>query len=324
MTLAKIYRQQKKKLSVIERELKLAVTSRHPLVEQAAEELIQAGGKRIRPMLALVTAEYGDSSSSQVIDAAVTLELIHMASLVHDDVVDNSDLRRGQPTVKAKWDNRFALFTGDFIFARAIERISGLANAQAQRIVSKVIRDLSLGEIEQINQLFHEDQNLRCYLLRIKRKTALLMALSCQLGALAAGCSDDFSHRLYYFGYFIGMSFQITDDILDFVGSEQELGKPAGSDLRNGNLTLPTLYAIRGSQQIKDKVSRVLSGSADDASAWDDLIASIRTSGAIEQSEQLSERYLNKATAIVDSLPTTNRATASLRAIAAYIGDRKN
>lgn len=324
MTLVQIYSQQKKNLSVIEKELRRSVSSDHPMIESAAADLIKAGGKRIRPLLALLVSEYGDPKRQDVIDAAVTLELIHMASLVHDDVVDNSDLRRGQPTVKAKWDNRFAMFTGDFIFARAIERISHLENPEAHRVISKVIRDLSLGEIEQIKQLYHSEQNLRCYLLRIKRKTALLMALSCQLGALASGCTFMLSRRLYYFGYFIGMSFQITDDILDFTGSEKELGKPAGSDLRNGNLTLPTLYAIWANPEIRKRVDSVLSDPEKDEKAWRQVIHDIRYSGAIERSEQLSRRYLEKAMKILSDLPESKRATSALKEIAAYIGKRKN
>lgn len=321
MTLAQIYAEQKKSLKLIEKKLELALEAPHPILNQAALDLLKAGGKRIRPLLVLLSAQYGDPDRKEVIDAAVTLELIHMASLVHDDVVDDSDLRRGKPTVKARWDNRVAMYTGDYIFARAIELIAAFDHPEAHQVISKVIRDLSLGEIDQIKDLYNWRQNLRCYLLRIKRKTAILMALSCQLGAFSAGCTDAVAKKLYYFGYFLGMSFQITDDILDFVGTEKQLGKPAGSDLRNGNITLPVFYALRDSRLYQSIVSIIESDEPSDQE-WRSVIDSIRDYGAIQAAENLSDRYLEKAIAKLHELPQLP-ATRSLKEIAEYIGTRK-
>ncbi|MFT8871132.1 MAG: polyprenyl synthetase family protein [Sporolactobacillus sp.] len=321
MAIAQIYSRQKKNLSRIEEQLKMSVASEHRYIEQAALDLIDAGGKRIRPLLTLLAARFGDPQRTEVLDAAVALELIHMASLIHDDVVDNSDLRRGKPTVKARWDNRFAMFTGDFIFSRAIERISHFQSVPAHRQISKVICELSLGEIDQIRALFQPDQNLRCYLRRIKRKTALLMALSCQLGALAAGCDERLARRLYYFGYFLGMSYQITDDVLDMTGNAKQLGKPAGSDLRNGNLTLPTLFAIYDNEELCNRVSKAL---ADVKHAdWPAVITGIVESNALCRAQRLSDLYLRKAEAMLAQLPSDNHATRELREIANYIGRRK-
>lgn len=293
----------------------------HPLLSEASLDLLRAGGKRIRPVLVLLAAQYGDPDRKEVLDSAVTLELIHMASLVHDDVVDDSELRRGKPTVKAKWDNRVAMFTGDYIFARAIELISGFDHVQAHRMISKVIRDLSLGEIDQIRDLYNLNQNLRAYLLRIKRKTAILMALSCQLGGYASGCSLERSEKLYYFGYCLGMSYQITDDILDFVGTEKQLGKPAGSDLRSGNITLPAFYALKDHHLHDAVVSLVQSDQASDED-WKALIQAICASDAMTQSEQVSDRYLEKACQVLRQLPACP-ATEALEEIAGYVGTRK-
>jgi heptaprenyl diphosphate synthase len=243
-----------------------------------------------------------------------------MASLVHDDVVDDSGLRRGKPTVKAKWDNRVAMFTGDYIFARAIELISRFDHVQAHRMISKVIRDLSLGEIDQIRDLYNLNQNLRAYLLRIKRKTAILMALSCQLGGYASGCSLSLSGKLYYFGYCLGMSYQITDDILDFVGTEKQLGKPAGSDLRSGNITLPAFYALQD-RQLHDAVAALLKSDQASDEEWQALIQAICASDAIARSEQLSDRYLDKARKVLKQLPQIP-ATKALEEIAGYVGTR--
>ncbi|MDD9148657.1 MULTISPECIES: polyprenyl synthetase family protein [unclassified Sporolactobacillus] len=321
MALASIYAEQKNNMKAIENRLEKALEAPHPILSEASMNLLRAGGKRIRPLLALISAQYGDPTRPEIIDSAATLELIHMASLVHDDVIDDSDLRRGKPTVKAQWDNRVAMYTGDFIFARAIEIISGFKSPEAHRLLSRVIRDLSLGEIDQIKDLYNWKQNLRCYLLRIKRKTAILMALSCQLGALSSGSDAAVARRLYYYGYFLGMSYQITDDILDFVGTDKQLGKPAGSDLRNGNITLPTYYALQ-KQDLHNRIVAILESENPSENDWNAVIDLIRDSGAIEASERLSDRYLQKAKDILDQLPAA-KATHSLREIAEYIGKRR-
>ncbi|MCL1631831.1 polyprenyl synthetase family protein [Sporolactobacillus sp. CPB3-1] len=321
MTLTSIYLEQKKNLNKIEKQLESALKATHPVIHEAALDLLRAGGKRIRPLLVLLCAQYGDASRKAVYDSAVTLELIHMASLVHDDVVDDSDLRRGKPTVKAQWDNRVAMFTGDFIFAKAVELIAAFDHKEAHLHISRIIRDLSLGEIDQIKELYHVEQNLRVYLRRIKRKTALLLALSCQLGALSSGCSSDIGLKLYYFGYYLGMSYQMTDDILDFVGTEEQLGKPAGDDLRHGNITLPTYFAIHN-HGLSSVIRGVLALKDTKATQWNAVIQSIRDCGAIQDSERLSGAYLRKAIETLDRLPKI-RATRSLKEIADYIGKRK-
>ncbi|BBN98940.1 polyprenyl synthetase family protein [Sporolactobacillus terrae] len=320
MTLSRIYLEKKSKLKSVERELESVLSVANPLLSEASLDLLKAGGKRIRPLLTLLCAEYGDAERKAVKDSAVMLELIHMASLVHDDVVDDSDLRRGKPTVKAQWNNRVAMFTGDFIFAKAIELISDVDNLEVHRSISRVIRDLSLGEIDQIKELYHWKQNLRTYLRRIKRKTALLMALSCQLGALSSGCSSEIGLKLYYFGYYLGMSYQITDDILDFIGTKKQLGKPAGGDLRNGNITLPTYFAMN-QYGLRNSIRKVLENKNPSHEQWDAVIHSIRASGAIRDSEQLSNAYLQKGIDLLEQLPQV-KVTHALRVIADYIGTR--
>lgn len=321
MTLAQIYKEHKRILRKTEKKIESALNAPHPILHTASLDLLNAGGKRIRPLLAILAAQYGDPGKKEVVSAAASLELIHMASLVHDDVVDDSDIRRGEPTVKAKWDNRVAMYTGDFMFAKAIELISTVDNPEAHRLISKVIRDLSLGEIDQIRDLYRWQQNIRCYLLRIKRKTALLMALSCQLGALAAGCTSADSKKMYYYGYFIGMSYQITDDLLDFTGSEKQLGKPAGSDLRSGNITLPTYFALK-EEPLRRRIVALVEADRPDDAAWQDVIDSIKNSEAIARSKEISDLYLRKAEGMLSRLPQ-KKVTDDLKEIVDYIGARK-
>lgn len=306
-------------ISMIEKELEETINADSQLLRQASLHLLKAGGKRIRPVFVLLGGKFGNYDINVIKDVAVSLELIHMASLVHDDVIDDAELRRGQPTIKAKWDNRIAMYTGDYIFARALELMTEIENPLAHQILSETIVELSVGEIEQIKDKYNFDQNLRNYLLRIKRKTALLIAASCQLGAVVSGVKDEDHRKLYRFGYYVGMSFQITDDVLDFTGTEKELGKPAGGDLLQGNITLPVLYAMED-EAIRNKILTVHEGM--DRNELDEILKLIQASGAIERSLEISDRYLEKALAILDELPA-NKAKKSLRDIAKFIGKRK-
>ena len=165
-----------------------------------------------------------------------------MASLVHDDVIDDSDMRRGLETVKAQWDNRIAMYTGDFIFSRALTSIGEIEIPAVHQLLAETMLEICKGEIIQIDHQRKINQTMRDYLRRIKRKTALLLSSSCELGALVSGADPAIVRKLRRFGYFAGMAFQIVDDILDITSTDEELGKPAGSDLLNGHLTLPILY----------------------------------------------------------------------------------
>jgi heptaprenyl diphosphate synthase len=319
MKLNRMYSFLKTDIDEIEKELEVAIESESKLLQEASLHLLQAGGKRIRPVFVLLSAKFGQYDINIVKNVAVALELMHMASLVHDDVIDDAELRRGKPTIKAQWDNRIAMYTGDYIFARALEYMTHIKVPEAHKILSHTLVELCKGEIAQIEDKYRFDQNLRNYLLRIKRKTALLIAVSCQLGAIASGAPEEIHRRLYRFGYNVGMSFQITDDILDLTASEEELGKPAGSDLWQGNITLPILYAME-SPDLKSKIEKVTEYTTPDE--MKEVITSIQATDAIERSHDLSRMYLDKALKDLDQLPY-NRVKKSLKNIANFIGKRK-
>ncbi|WP_223702048.1 heptaprenyl diphosphate synthase component II [Sutcliffiella deserti] len=306
-------------LQVIEDELEKTIQSERALLQEASMHLLQAGGKRIRPVFVLLAAKFGEYDIHKIKYIAVSLELIHMASLVHDDVIDDAELRRGRQTIKAKWDNRIAMYTGDYIFARSLELMTMVENIEAHKILSNTIVELSKGEIEQIRDKYDYDQNLRIYLRRIKRKTALLIAASCQLGAVSANAPETIHKSLFWFGYYVGMSFQITDDILDFTGTEEQLGKPAGGDLWQGNITLPVLYAMEN-PHLNEKIRRIHERSSTDEIR--EVIELIKISGAIERSILLSDRYLDKAFKELDKLPN-GIAKRTFNNVAKFIGKRK-
>lgn len=305
--------------AIIEKELEETIQAESLVLRQASLHLLQAGGKRIRPVFVLLSGKFGDYDINIIKYVAVSLELIHMASLVHDDVIDDAELRRGQPTIKAKWDNRIAMYTGDYIFARSLELITKINNPEAHKILAHTIVEVCIGEIEQIRDKYNFEQNLRTYLRRIKRKTALLIAVSCQLGAISASVDEKTHKKLYAFGYYVGMAFQITDDVLDFTGTEQQLGKPAGGDLLQGNITLPVLYAMED-PKIKAELEKVHGNM--EREEINKVISLIKSSGAIERSLQISDRYLDKALKILEDLPP-NRAKKTLKDIAKFIGNRK-
>ncbi|WP_186577806.1 heptaprenyl diphosphate synthase component II [Aquibacillus kalidii] len=323
MKLAMTYSYIKQDLNQIEKALEQTIRAKHPVLREASIQLLRAGGKRLRPVFVLLSGMFGEYNFEKMKRVAVSLELIHMASLVHDDVIDDSELRRGKPTVKAKWDNRIAMYTGDYIFARSLEYLSELDDIKAHKTLSKTMVELTIGEIEQIKDKYNFDQNLRTYLRRIKRKTALLISSSCQLGAIAANVPVEYEKALYHYGYYIGMSYQIIDDILDFTSTEAKLGKPAGSDLFQGNITLPVLYAMED-QTFKSEI-KVLFSTPDslDVKEIAPIISRITSSDAIQKSYDLSERYLLKAYESLEHLPDI-KAKQTLKDIATYIGKRKS
>lgn len=321
MNLKTIYASLRADLSTIEDEMERAVRTDQPVLLQASQQLLRAGGKRLRPVFVLLAAKFGDYDFNKIKEVAIALELIHTASLVHDDVIDDADVRRGKPTVKAKWNNQTAMYTGDYILSQAIERIT-LINAQkVHSILSKTLKELNIGEIEQIRDQFNWNQNLRQYLRRIKRKTALLIATSCRLGAIVSNVPLHYQKHLERFGYYVGMSFQITDDILDFVGTKKTLGKPSGGDLKQGNVTLPTLYAM-SFPKIKEKIVSSFKDENITEKSLQTILQLIRSSGAIEKSISLSNLYLNKAKKELLQLPICS-ARDSLLQIADSIGNRK-
>lgn len=306
-------------IEVIEKTLEETVQANSSLLKESSLHLLKAGGKRIRPIFVLLAGQFGDYDIHQIKKAAVSLELIHMASLVHDDVIDDADLRRGQPTIKARWDNKIAMYTGDYIFARSMEIMSEINKPEAHRVLANTIVEVCIGEIQQIKDKYRFDQSLRDYFRRIKRKTALLISASSLVGAIVSDVDVKHQKKLFDFGYYVGMSYQIIDDVLDFIGTEKELGKPAGGDLLQGNITLPAFYAME-QEEIKRKILTVHEKM--DKEELNVIIDLIKNSDAIERSLRVSDLYLKKALESIKDLPN-GRAKSALINIAKYLGKRK-
>ena len=211
------------------------------------------------------------------------------------------------------------MYTGDFIFARALQSLSHIEHPVVHQVLARTMVELCNGEVIQIEDKFQLNQNLKTYFRRIKRKTALLIESSCYMGALAAGVSKKDAIHLKRFGYFVGMSYQIIDDILDFTATDKELGKPAGSDLLNGNVTLPVIF-MQDDARIRAYVEKIQAGRLTEAERQE-MLTLVRHSEAIQQASAISERYLQKALYEIEQLPK-HPMKKKLRDIALFIGKR--
>lgn len=308
-------------LAYVEEELEKYAASSTTVLGESSCRLVRAGGKRLRPAFVLLAGKFYHYDLERVRQLAVAIELIHMATLVHDDVIDNASTRRGLPTVCAEWGDPLALYTGDYLFAQALAIIARYADEQISCYLAAISLKMCEGEIEQIETIGRMDIGIRTYLQRIKRKTALLISACCWMGGVAGGAPSNQARNLKRFGYYLGMAFQITDDLLDFVGTEQVLGKPVGSDLRQGIITIPVIYALRD-QDVGSELRRLLMKQNKQESDWEEAFELIRGSDALQLSQQLCDRYLDKAKKELSHLPdlTPRRVMA---AITDCIGIRK-
>lgn len=321
MKLLDIYEELQSDLEIIEKELANSLETDQERLNQSSSHLLEAGGKRIRPLFVLLSGHFGQYDIQRLKRVAVPLELIHMATLVHDDVIDDAETRRGRKTVKAQWDNRVAMYTGDYIFARALQVVTEIDDPAVHQILSRSIMDMCRGEIEQVRDFYDVSPSVLRYFRRIKRKTALLMAVSCRLGGLVSRAEDRIVRNLYLYGYYVGMAFQITDDVLDFIGDESVLGKPAGSDLRQGNVTLPVIYTLCNSDSREKDLLLTFLQSQGREIPLSILVDIVKRSGGIDYSLGLAERYLQKALSVLNRLPSCG-ARDSLERIARFVGSR--
>lgn len=231
-------------LEVVEQRLH-EVASCSNTMGELASQVIKAGGKRLRPLLVILSSWRDDNDWEPVIDVAVAAELLHTASLVHDDIIDRADTRRGVPTINVTQGNHTAVMTGDYLFARALSLLSKQRTCSALSFMVDAIQAMCEGIMEEMASLFDPTVTEKDYFSRIDKKTASLVAACCGAGAAVSGASPEEVEDRAAFGRNLGLSFQIIDDILDFTSDEETLGKPAGSDLNQGILTLPVIYLLQ-------------------------------------------------------------------------------
>jgi len=275
---------------------------RSSLLYTSVERLIMAGGKRLRPIMALVGGRFGTSERAHLAwKVAGLLEYMHMASLVHDDIIDDSPLRRGEQSLHAATDISTAVHTGNYMLARALEWSNEDELIDEDFYMgaelAALITELCVGEYDQLQHRFDFNITLDQYLEKTKRKTALLMGACMSAGARATGADEAAANQLYEFGEALGIAFQIQDDLLDFTSSSDQLGKPSGADLRSGNFTLPVIYALED-EDLKALLLQLHSGASDEQ--FNEVLEAILQSNVIDRSRQLAEQYAIKAKSIIE------------------------
>lgn len=291
-------------------------------IRSAAIQMLQAGGKRSRPLLCLISSSFGERDRTKAYNMASAIELIHMSSLIHDDMIDHAQLRRGKKTIHLQYNTLIATMVGDYLVAEALEIMALIEDKKAHQLFSNTLKQLAIGELIQYQNRYQLERSLKTYFKKNRNKTAKFIALSCILGAIATQADKKLQKHLYLIGYYLGMSYQIVDDILDFSSNSDKMGKLIGQDLREGYLTLPTLLAMND-DQIYIKVHNLFKQSNQgNVLDFEDLIADIKNSNAISKAYQYSQWYLEKARQKINQLPDQAEKYIFLQLIG-YLSKRK-
>ncbi|MGB7606683.1 MAG: polyprenyl synthetase family protein [Lutisporaceae bacterium] len=283
----------------VENQLKKALKTRNKSVEKALLKLQQSGGKRLRPALTILGGTFGEYNSKDVTALATAIEIIHMATLIHDDIIDDTKLRRGSETLHSMLGNDVAVYTGDFLFTRAFILIADIAEIKLMKDISRGIAYICAGEIDQNEQRYSKATTIRQYLKRISGKTAALFAVSLAAGSYKTGCPKKIVNKLGIIGKDIGMAFQIIDDVLDFTGKENSIGKPAFNDVVQGVYTLPVIFAL--DSKYKKETEEALDMMSKDAG--ESLRQVLDNSKAIDRAYKIAMKYVDKARDKTNELP---------------------
>ena len=286
------------------------------LVNQVAEHIVSGGGKRLRPMLVLLAAEAAGYRGTQHFQAAAVIEFIHTATLLHDDVVDESDLRRGRRTANAVFGNAASVLVGDYLYSRAFQLMVELERMRIMQVMADTTNQIAEGEVLQLMHIGNPDTDEAAYLRVIERKTAVLFAAACRVGAILADAPKVVEDALADYGMALGMAFQIADDVLDYVSDADTMGKNVGDDLAEGKPTLPLIHALQHADaESAQTIRRVIETGGLDS--LDRVIGAIRDSGAIDYSVARAQGYADAAHRALNALPDSV-ARASLDTLARY------
>ena len=279
-------------------------------------------GKRLRPALVLLAGSFGDYNLNRLVPLGTAIELLHTASLVHDDVVDGAESRRGRPTANAVFDNALTVLLGDFMFANAAEMVTRTGSLPVTRLFALALMKMTSGELDQDAAAFDVARDVQHYLWRIGGKTAALFGHASQGGALLAQCAEGQVEALRSYGYNLGMAFQIVDDILDFTGDEAEMGKPAGGDLIEGTITLPALFYLDSAPR-ENPVRRFLSADGERSDYLPDALAAVVESDAIGRAQGMAQEFVDRALEGLSALEATD-ARRTLDELSGYVLTRRS
>ncbi len=307
-------------VDAVEERLAQAVDSPEPFVAEAAAHLMNAGGKRFRPLLVMLAAQFGDPDHADVVPAAVVVELTHLATLYHDDVMDEAALRRGAPSANDRWGNSLAILVGDFLFAQASDLVADLGT-EAVRIQARTFSRLVRGQIRETIGPAEGEDPLAHYLDVVADKTGSLIATSARFGARMSGAGDRVEEALTEFGERIGVAFQLSDDVLDIASDPDESGKTPGTDLREGVPTLPTLLARRSEAAADERLRSLLAGPITADAEVAEAVQALRSHPAMEEARAHVQAEADAARALLADLPDVP-ARAALAALCDAVATR--
>ncbi len=282
----------------VETALRGSVLSSDPFLSDVAGHLVSAGGKRLRPALSLCSAYAAKGIGPAVEDAitgGISVELVHLGSLYHDDVIDEAETRRGVPSVNARWSNIVAILAGDYLLARASSLAASLG-ADVAALLAATIGELCRGQVLELQHLFDADRSVDAYLSAISGKTASLFGTACRVGGMVSAVDDPTLEALTEFGHHLGMCFQIVDDVLDVTATDEELGKPAGNDILEGVYTLPVIHALAGSLELRDLLGRKI-----DRTQLETARTLVKAGDAVDRSIETARGHAADASAVLAS-----------------------
>ncbi|HAG72847.1 MAG TPA: octaprenyl diphosphate synthase [Gammaproteobacteria bacterium] len=281
------------------------------LVESIGHYIVDAGGKRLRPMLVLLAAKACGVKSDQHIDMAAVIEFIHTATLLHDDVVDMSTLRRGRPTVNAQWNNPSSVLVGDFIYSRAFQVLVKIGDMRIMEIMADTTNKIAEGEVLQLISKSNPNSTEELYMQVIQNKTAILFEAAAKSGAILSGADQKTVSAMAEFGLQLGLAFQLIDDALDYIGDAEELGKNVGDDLAEGKSPLPLIYTMaNGSSADRDLIQQSLRAESLTPPQLQEVIALVKNSGALEYTQELASTKTTAAVKALEALPDSEYKTA--------------
>jgi octaprenyl-diphosphate synthase len=310
-------------LEATDRMIRRSLASEVALVSTISDYIVGSGGKRIRPLLLLSVARaLGFAGDSHHHRLAAVVEFIHTATLLHDDVVDESDLRRGRQTANALFGNAASVLVGDFVYSRAFQMMVSVQNMRVMQILADATNVIAEGEVLQLMNMHDPDVTEARYLQVIRSKTAKLFEAATELGSLLAGATEDQIAASAEYGRSLGTAFQLIDDVLDYSGNQSAIGKNVGDDLREGKPTLPLIYLMQhGSEQQRELVRQCISQG--DEAHFDEILAAITSSGALEYTRQQAESAAQRAKDSIQGLPEGNYKEA-LIALASFAVERNH
>lgn len=276
-----------------------------PLVEKIGHHIVAGGGKRLRPLLVLLSANACGYKGEQHIPLAAVIEFIHTATLLHDDVVDNSELRRGNATANAKWGNAPSVLVGDFLYSRSFQMMVDIGRMEIMQVISNATTVIAEGEVLQLLNQRNPDTSEDSYMQVILGKTAMLFEAATEVGAILADAPAEEREALRLYGRHLGIAFQIVDDLLDYLSDSDTMGKNVGDDLAEGKATLPLIYAMRvGSEDDRKLIRRAIrEGGLEDL---EPVLEIVQRTGAIDYTRDQARAELDKAVSALDALPATS------------------